>query len=210
MTKIKICGLTRPQDIDIANEVLPDYIGFVFAESRRLVTRAQAAALKEQLDTRIKAVGVFVNADIAEIVEIVNNGIIDLVQLHGDEDADYISELKQRIQAPIIKAVRVQSPVQILEAEALPCEYLLLDAFQKDAYGGTGTAFDYTVIPKLDKPFFLAGGLNAGNIKIAAALHPYCLDISSGVESDGKKDAVKIRKIIGIIRNDSPERLDKL
>lgn len=202
MTKIKICGLTRYQDIDIVNEVLPDYIGFVFAESKRRVTGEQAAAMKNMLDKRIKAVGVFVNADIDEIIKIAQSGVIDLVQLHGDEGKAYITELKQRIETPIIKAVRVQNPAQVLEAETLPCNYLLLDAYQKSAYGGTGTAFDYSLIPELKMPYFLAGGLNVQNIKKAMEMHPYCLDISSGVETDGVKDAEKIRELIGMIRED--------
>ncbi len=201
MIKIKLCGLTRLQDIDIVNEVLPDYIGFVFAESRRKVCVEQAFNMKKCLNSSIKAVGVFVNAPSEDILSLCQNGIIDLVQLHGDEDAGYIEELKRNVSQPIIKAVRVQSPEIVLKAELLPCDYLLLDAYQKNAYGGTGTSFDYTLIPALQKPFFLAGGLNAGNIKKAALLNPYCLDISSGVETDGNKDAAKIREIIGIIRS---------
>lgn len=200
MSKIKICGLTRSQDIDIVNETMPDYIGFVFAESRRRVTHTQAAAMKKRLSGSIKAVGVFVNADIEEIAELCNRGVIDLVQLHGDEDSDDILSLKKKIKCPIIKAARVQNPQQIIRAQALPCDYLLLDTYQKEQYGGTGTAFDYALIPTLQKPFFLAGGLNADNIKNAADVSPYCLDISSGVETDGVKDAGKIREIIRIIR----------
>lgn len=200
MTKIKICGLTRQEDIDIVNEVLPDYIGFVFAESRRRVSPEEAAALKMRLDERIRAVGVFVNADIADIEALCRNSVIDLVQLHGDEDSDYIAALMKKISCPVIKAVRVQSTQQVLDTAALPVDYLLLDTYKKDAYGGTGTVFDYKLIPKLDKPFFLAGGLNAGNIKEAMAASPYCLDISSGVETDGVKDGAKIREIVGTIR----------
>lgn len=200
MIKIKICGLTRPQDIDIVNETMPDYIGFVFAESRRRVTHTQATAMKKRLSGSVKAVGVFVNADTDEIAELCNRGVIDLVQLHGDEDSDYILSLKKKIKCPIIKAVRVQNPQQITRAQALPCDYLLLDTYQKEQYGGTGAAFDYTLIPKMHKPFFLAGGLNGDNIEKAADVSPYCLDISSGVETDGVKDAGKIREIIRIIR----------
>lgn len=202
MTKIKICGLFRQRDIDIVNEALPDYIGFVFAESRRRVTPEHAALLKAKLDPRIKAVGVFVNSKIGEVAELMNAGIIDLVQLHGGEDAAYIHELTRRSRCPVIKAVRVQSAAQVLAAEALPCDYLLLDAYHKDVCGGTGTSFDYTLIPRLTKPYFLAGGLNAGNVNKALELQPYCLDISSGVETDGVKDAVKIKEMTRIIRNE--------
>ncbi|NMA25615.1 MAG: phosphoribosylanthranilate isomerase [Clostridiales bacterium] len=196
MTKLKICGLTRQQDVDIVNGALPDFIGFVFADSRRRVTPEQAAAMKARLDPRIQAVGVFVNAEIEMIADISNAGIVNLVQLHGGEDAAYITELRSKIARPVIKAVRVRSAAQVLRADALPCDYLLLDAFRKDAYGGTGTAFDYALIPKLQKPYFLAGGLNAGNIRRALELQPYCLDVSSGAETDGVKDAEKIREIM--------------
>jgi phosphoribosylanthranilate isomerase len=200
MVKIKICGLTRQEDIDVVNEALPDYIGFVFAESKRKIYIEQAFKIKKSLDHRIKAVGVFVNAEPEEIARIADNGIIDLIQLHGDEDAGYIAELKRKTGLPVIKAVRVQRPEQVLETQALPCDYLLLDTFSKNAYGGTGITFDYAMIPTLTKPFFLAGGLDADNIKNAAKLNPFCLDISSGVETDGVKDAGKIREIIRIIR----------
>lgn len=202
MPKIKICGLTRLQDINVVNEVLPDYIGFVFAESRRRVTPDQAAEMKKRLNGSVKTAGVFVNADMAEIERVAAGGVIDLVQLHGDEDAVYIRALKHSTDLPIIKAVRVQSAEQVQAAETLPCDYLLLDTFSKNAYGGTGTTFDYALIPALTKPFFLAGGLNAGNVTKAAAAGPYCLDISSGVETDGVKDAEKIREIIKIIKEE--------
>lgn len=202
MMKIKICGLTRPQDIDAVNEAMPDYIGFVFAESRRKVTFSLAAEMKSRLNGAVKAVGVFVNADTDEIAGLCSQGVVDLVQLHGDEDSDYILTLKKKVKCPIIKAVRVQNPRQLLRAQALPCDYLLLDTYRKEQYGGTGAAFDYALIPAMRKPFFLAGGLNAENIKQAAAVRPYCLDISSGVETDGVKDAVKIKEIIRIIREE--------
>jgi phosphoribosylanthranilate isomerase len=200
MPKIKICGLTRPEDIDIVNEVLPDYIGFVFAPSRRQVTPGAAAALKQRLDDRIKAVGVFVNGRIDEIARLRRHGIIDLIQLHGDEDEGYVAGLKERVDAPVIKAVRVRNPEQVSAAARLPCEFLLLDTYQKDAYGGTGAAFDYSLIPPLQKPYFLAGGLQAGNIRAVVSHRPYCLDVSSGVETESVKDAAKVREIVRLVR----------
>jgi phosphoribosylanthranilate isomerase len=203
MTKIKICGLSRMQDIEIVNEVLPDDIGFVFAESRRRVSHRQAQEMKSALDKRILAVGVFVNAAPDEIIQLCRTNCIDIIQLHGDEDLAYITALKKRVPNPIIKAVRVQSASQILAAQALPCDYLLLDTYQKDAYGGSGKSFDRSLIPKLEKPFFLAGGLNSGNIKTAITdCHPYCLDVSSGAEKDGVKDREKIKEIIRIVRGE--------
>ncbi len=190
------------QDADIVNEALPDYIGFIFAESKRKIYIEQAFNIKKSLNSNIKTVGVFVNAGIDEIKRIVGSGAVDLIQLHGDEDSSYISALKRSIRCPVIKAVRVQNSQQISAAQAMPCDYLLLDTYHKDAYGGTGQSFDYSLIPKLEKPYFLAGGLSAQNIKKAAAVQPYCLDISSGVETDGVKDVEKVNEIIRLIREE--------
>lgn len=202
MTKIKICGLTREEDIAAANRYLPDYIGFVFVESRRQVTPEQAHHLKKGLDPQIKAVGVFVNASLENIAALCGAGTIDLVQLHGDESSDYIRALKEKTTCPVIKAVRVQSPQQILQAQSLPCDLLLLDACQAGQYGGSGTAFDRSLIPPLYKPFFLAGGLDRVNIAQAIQeCHPFGVDMSSGVETNGVKDEIKIRDIIAIIRS---------
>ena len=202
MTKVKICGLSRIEDIGAVNLALPDYIGFVFAESRRKVDFVQAGRLKDLLDKRILTVGVFVNADIKDIFDHCKSGIIDLIQLHGDEDENYINELKILVPDPIIKAVRVKSRKDILEAEELPADYLLLDTYQKDLYGGSGAIFDWSLIPQIDKPYFLAGGLNEGNLNDALKHKPYCLDISSGVETNGFKDKSKIIEVVKMIRSD--------
>lgn len=205
MSKIKICGLSRPCDIDAVNEALPDYIGFVFAKSPREVGFFQAAALKQRLDERIEAVGVFVDTAVEIISALCQDRVIDMVQLHGNEDADYIKRLKQAVSVPVIKVVRVQSTSQIIEAQAFDCSYLLLDTWQKDRQGGSGHVFDWSMIPKLDKPFFLAGGLNAANIKEAASYHPYCLDVSSGVETHDKKDRQKILELVRKVRSEKNE-----
>jgi phosphoribosylanthranilate isomerase len=202
MTRIKICGLTRREDIESVNRWLPDYIGFVFCPSRRQVTAEQAGRLKAALDSRIKAVGVFVNAPAGSIVNLCTSRVIDLVQLHGDENEGYVEELKHKIDCPLIKAVRVQSPAQVLQAEQLPCDLLLLDAYQKDQYGGSGKSFDYAMIPALKKPFILAGGLEGSSIiQAIGRCRPYGVDVSSGVETDGVKDDVKIKAIIRNVRN---------
>ena len=148
MTKIKICGLKRTEDISYVNELLPDFAGFVFAKSSRQVDAKKTAELKKQLSPKIKAVGVFVNAEPEFIDKLYQKQIIDLAQLHGDETADYIHRLKNLCPSlPLIKAVRVQSTKQILETEKLPCDYLLLDTWQKDSYGGSGKTFDRSLIP---------------------------------------------------------------
>lgn len=202
MTKIKICGLTRKEDIESVNRWLPDYIGFVFCESRRQVTPEQAGLLKAGLDSRIKAVGVFVNEPVISIVKLCNTGVIDVVQLHGDESEEYIRELKNQIDCPVIKAVRVKSAEQIWQAEKLSCDLLLLDTYQKEQYGGSGKTFDYSMIPFLQKRFFLAGGLENSNIAQAIEkCNPYGVDISSGLETDGLKDENKIRQIIQTVRS---------
>lgn len=201
MTRIKICGLTRPEDIEAVNDYLPDYIGFVFAQSRRQVDETTAMALKCRLDARIAAVGVFVNEDISRIVRLCRVGVIDFVQLHGEEDDGYIRELKQKIRHPVIKAVRMKEGETMHPNGTRDCEFLLFDTYHKGQYGGSGEAFDWSMIHRPEKPYFLAGGLHNENVLHAIAqLHPYGVDISSGVETDGVKDAKKIGEIIASIR----------
>ncbi|MGN0469761.1 MAG: phosphoribosylanthranilate isomerase [Acutalibacteraceae bacterium] len=203
MSKIKICGLSRECDIDFVNTAKPDFIGFVFAEkSKRRVDFDTALKLKNQLDKNIQAVGVFVNNDMDFVLSLVNNGIIDLIQLHGDEDENCIISLKEKTSAKIIKAVRVKTTEDILRADKLPVDYLLLDTYTKGEYGGSGKTFDWNMIPKISKPYFLAGGLNAENIKSALKVGAYCLDVSSGAETDGKKDKDKIIKIVNTVRSE--------
>jgi phosphoribosylanthranilate isomerase len=202
MTKIKLCGLKRIEDIEYVNKYQPDYIGFVFAKSSRFINDTLAFQLKSRLDERIQAVGVFVNEPMEHIISLCRNKVIDAVQLHGDEDEAYMRKLKGFISNSIIKAIRVQSRDQIEAAQNLSCDYLLLDTYQKAQYGGSGIAFDHSVIPKSCKPFFLAGGLNKENIvKAIKDSNPYCIDVSSGVETDGVKDEGKIKEIIDMVRN---------
>lgn len=202
MTKIKVCGLKRPEDITFANKYHPNYIGFVFAKSSRQVTPETARELKALLDPDILSVGVFVNAPMEEISFLYKEGIIDLAQLHGDESTEYLQQLKTlHPSLPTIRAVRVQSREQILEAEQLPCDYLLLDTWSPNAYGGSGHGFDKSLIPPLTKPWFLAGGLTPDNVcDNILACHPYGVDASSSLESDGYKDKEKIKNFVEHIR----------
>lgn len=205
MTKVKICGLRRPEDVAMVNRWRPDYAGFVFAAGKRQVTKEQARALRQQLDPAIPAVGVFVRAAVDVVSDLVNVGIIQLIQLHGDEDAGYIAELRKRTKAPIIKVIRVKEKESLEHLETWDCEYFLLDAFSKSQYGGLGKTFDHNLLKdlKLPKPFFLAGGLNEGNIEDAlTCVHPYAVDTSSGVETDGVKDEEKIRGFIRAVRKE--------
>lgn len=202
MTKIKICGLKRPEDVAYVNEFLPEYAGFVFAESSRQVDAKKARQLKALLSSEIQAVGVFVNASVEDIAFLYQEHIIDLAQLHGDETEGYIKKLKGRCpRLPLIKAVRVKNTRQILDAEKLPCDYLLLDTWQKDSYGGSGKSFDKSLIPFLKKPWFLAGGLSAENVNENINLsNPWAVDVSSAVETATYKDRQKIQQFIASVR----------
>jgi phosphoribosylanthranilate isomerase len=206
-TKIKICGLTRPEDIAAANQTLPDYIGFVFAPSRRRINEQTAKALKEQLSTKIKAVGVFVNHDIKAITKLYKSGTIDLIQLHGDEDDEYIKTLKTHCDCPVIKAIGIGKTFPALPKNPQNIDYILFDTSSSSGErGGTGEVFDWNLLKKYNEsphnnpPFFLAGGLNAANItKAIQALNPFCIDISSGAETNGQKDANKIKELVRLV-----------
>ena len=202
MVKVKICGLRRAEDIAMVNEFHPDFVGFVFADSKRKVDSKTAKLLRKELRRDIPAVGVFVNEDVEIIRSLCRQEIIQMVQLHGDEDEEYMKELKNQLpEIPVIKAVRVRSKEQILETEKTECDYLLLDTYVKDMYGGSGKTFDKGMIPDLKKPYFLAGGLDASNvIDNRRVCHPYAVDVSSAMEIDGWKDAGKIKEFLERIR----------
>ena len=213
MQKIKLCGMMKPCDIEYANRVKPDFVGFIFANTRRKISAAQAKQFREALDAEIPAVGVFVNEDIPVITSLVQDGCIDMIQLHGEEDADYIRCLREVCDVPVIKAVKVQTVEQIRQTATLPVDYLLLDTYRKGVLGGTGEAFDWELLREakaaagdtaegelFGKPYFLAGGLHAGNLREAAALGSYGLDVSSGIETDGSKDFDKMAEVMELVR----------
>lgn len=202
MTKVKICGIRRPQDVEMINHLMPDYAGFVFAKSKRQVQEDQALRLREQMRPEISAVGVFVQEDVERIVRLCRTGTIQMIQLHGGEDEAYIQRLHTEVpEVPVIKAVRVKSGEQILEEQMLPCEYLLLDTYVSGVYGGSGQQFDKRLIPELKKPFFLAGGLDGSNVQENIRIcHPYAVDVSSAVETDGVKDFRKIEQFLRMVR----------
>ncbi|MGN1030642.1 MAG: phosphoribosylanthranilate isomerase, partial [Butyricicoccaceae bacterium] len=150
----------------------------------------------------IPAVGVFVNEPLEHVVSLCERGIIDLIQLHGDETDTYVQRLRARVHNPIIRALRVRCAEQILEADAKGFDYLLLDAYNKNAYGGTGESFQWSIIPPLNTPYFLAGGLDENNLAAAAAAtNAMCLDLSSSAETNGAKDPEKMRRLISIVRS---------
>ena len=199
MTKIKFCGLTGDCDIDAANELRPEYIGFVFApKSKRYVAPERAAELKRQLAAGIKAVGVFVNDDLYHVAELLNRGIIDIAQLHGSEDEEYIGHLRQLTGKPIIRAFRIKTAEDIAEAEKCTADHVLLDSG-----AGTGEVFDWKLIKNMKRPYFLAGGLSPDNVENAVEqLSPYAVDVSSGIETDGVKDKAKMAAFAAAVRGE--------
>lgn len=207
MTKIKICGLTRIEDIEAVNEFLPDYAGFVFAPSRRQVTLEQADILSGRLSPSICPVGVFVDQPEEMIAELVRRGIIRMVQLHGKETPEFARNLKRHLREAcaessvmVVKAVSMDTPGELIKWNHSDVDFLLLD---KGA-GGTGVQFDHDLISQaepMEKPWFLAGGMSAENVLAAIRrFRPYGIDVSSGVETDGKKDREKIRRMIELVR----------
>lgn len=199
MTKIKICGLKSEEDISYVNELKPDYIGFVFLQGRaRYVSPEKAAYLKTLLDPSIQSVGVFVNEPLENVAALLQSETIQIAQLHGQEDADYAQALKRLCNKPIIKAFIIKTRKDIEQALDYPCDYLLLDNGL-----GTGEAFDWFLVRDLNRPFFLAGGLTPRNVKDAISMtHPYGVDTSSGVETDGHKDYAKIKAFIDTVRKE--------
>ena len=199
MTKIKMCGLTSYEDIKAANELRPDYIGFVFAKkSKRFVTFEKAKALRAGLECSVKAVGVFVDEDIRTVAELLNCGIIDIAQLHGNETDDYIKILKELTGKPVIKAFKIRSSSDIEKAEKCTADMILLDAGM-----GDGKLFDWSLVSGFKRPYFLAGGLDCTNAESAVArLHPYALDVSSGVETNNLKDIQKMTAFINAVRKE--------
>lgn len=197
MTKIKICGLQSEDDISYVNELMPDYIGFVFLQGRRrYISPDDAAHLKSLLDPTIQSVGVFVNESVENVASLLQNGTIQMAQLHGQEDENYAKNLKSMCDKPIIKAFIIKSEEDIKKALAYPSDYLLLDNGL-----GTGETFDWSLIRNIDRPFFLAGGLNSENVREAISLTgPYAVDTSSGVETDHRKDYNKIKAFIDAVR----------
>ncbi len=201
MVNIKVCGLKRVEDIDMVNEVKPEFVGFVFAKSTREVRPELAKELIEKLDKDIKAVGVFVNEDPAKVNHIASYCGLDVVQLHGEEDPLYC----KRIEYPMWKAIAVKDESSIHKLKNYPLvEGFLLDTYSKEVKGGTGKAFNWDIVKDLHKDYkiILAGGLKPENIAEAIqTVHPYCVDVSSGVEKDGVKDQELITKFVENVRS---------
>lgn len=198
-TKIKICGLRRREDILAVNEAKPDYCGFIieFPSSFRSVTADEVRELVKELDPEIRPVGVFVNAPMELVRTLLDDGTLALAQLHGQEDESYIRELKTYTDKLIIKAFSIKIAEDIEKALQSSADYILLD----QGGGGTGKTFDWSLIPEIQRPFFLAGGIGASNLGQAIReIHPYAVDLSSSVETEKRKDPMKIRQVVDIVR----------
>lgn len=207
MTKIKICGLSRREDIESVNMVSPDYIGFImgFPKSHRNITIERAKTLRAGLKEEIQVVGVFVDAEISMIVDACAKKVIDIIQLHGREDIRYIERLKAvlasvEVQAKIIKAIQVNSKEDLTLIKEVPADMILLDAGMGD--GKLFSQEQMELLKSVNRDYFLAGGLNPENVsELLESLHPFGVDVSSGVETEKKKDRKKIRRFVQNVRD---------
>lgn len=197
MTKIKMCGLSRQCDIDYANQLMPEYIGFVFVEnSKRYASPKKAFELRNNLNSKIISVGVFVDADINFISEIVKQKTIDMVQLHGSENDEYIRNLRKLISIPIIQAFTIKTKEDINKAKKSSAEYILFDSGK-----GSGKTFNHSLIKDINRDYFLAGGITIENIKqVTEKFKPYAIDASSSLETNGYKDFYKMRAFADALR----------
>lgn len=199
MAKLKICGLTCEEDIAAVNEVKPDFAGFVIEVPgrKRSLTAKQVKVLVKGLDKNILPVGVFVNAAPELPISLLRDGTLWAAQLHGDEDEEYIEKIQNMTGKPVIKAFSIKTPEDVQRALRSPADYILLD----QGTGGTGEPFDWTLVPPVRRPFFLAGGIGPENIRRAiGTLHPWAVDMSSGLENEGRKDPAKLRQITGMLK----------
>ena len=198
-TKIKICGLRRREDILAVNEAKPDYCGFIieFPRSFRSITADKVRELVRELSPKIRAVGVFVNAPIELVRDLLNDGTLALAQLHGQESQEYIQELKVLTEKPLIQAFSIKSKEDVERARESVADYILLD----QGSGGTGKVFDWSLVGEVGRPYFLAGGLDVENLREAIGLlHPWAVDLSSSLEIDGIKNAGRICQAVEIVR----------
>ena len=199
MTKVKLCGLSRECDIAAVNELRPDLVGFVFAKkSKRYVSPERAAQLRALLAPGILAAGVFVNEPVESVAGLLDRGVIDVAQLHGSEDAAYIASLRALTDKPIFRAFKIKSEDDLPAIESCTADLVLLDSG-----AGTGKTFDWSLVQSVRRPYFLVGGLDPENVADAiAALYPYGVDVSSGIETDGVKDEVKMAAFVAAARRE--------
>ena len=203
MSRIKICGLRRPEDIAAVNEARPDYCGFIveYPKSRRSIDRTTLRELVRGLREKIVPVGVFVNATKELVAELLEEGTIQIAQLHGQESQEYIQELKVLTEKPLIQAFSIKSKEDVERARESVADYILLD----QGSGGTGKVFDWSLVGEDGRPYLLPGGLDVENLREAIGLlHPWAVDLSSSLEIDGMKDAGRICQAVEIVRMEEP------
>lgn len=198
--KIKLCGIRTANDVHLINEAQPDFCGFIveFPKSFRSVSESELRNLAAQVSPEINKVGVFVNAPQDLVIRLLQENVIDLAQLHGQEDNIYIEEIKSKTGKQVIKAFSIKTKEDVQKALESPADYILLD----QGGGGTGQTFDWSLIPPINRPWFLAGGLNTDNLHTAIEdLHPWGIDLSSSLETNKKKDPAKIKRIMELIHH---------
>lgn len=198
MAKVKISGISHEVEIGIMNELRPDYVGFMFVpRSKRFIAPEHAGMLRSKLNPKIKTVGVFANASLQTVAMCIEVSGIEIIQLHGDETKEYIAALRELIHCPIIKAFKVTRAIDAERAMNTTADYVLLDSG-----GGSGKSFDWSLICNTNRKYFLAGGLTADNVAQALSIspQPYCLDVSTGVESNRLKDYRKVMKFLIAVR----------
>lgn len=198
--KIKICGINRSVDVQYINASQPDYVGFIvnFPKSHRSVTYEQLDSLSGQVDAAVKKVGVFVDESPEKIAQLLNEGTLDIAQLHGRQDEDFVHRLRSLTDKEIWKAFSIENEEDLRQAEASSADLVLLD----NKGGGTGQVFDHSLIQDFQRPYLLAGGMDEETIPLALEEYaPFGIDTSSGTETDKKKDPEKIENIIRMVRN---------
>lgn len=211
MTGVKICGMTDPAHFEELAALPVDYVGFVFAPSRRRLDLAAFARMNLDSLDGLKTVGVFVNPTVEWIEEVVAANRLDMIQLHGDESPEFCRRVKERFGKPVIKAVKSGQYEMLCRQEPF-FDILLVDSSSPQGFGGLGVPFDWTVIPRFQRlargwgiPLWVAGGIHEGNVgELIASYHPDLVDCSSGVETDGVKDMEKIRRFVGKVKGYDP------
>ena len=209
--KVKMCGISKVETIPAIVDAKPDYMGLVFAPSKRQVTVEQAKILIEELHKQcinhydikvVKTVGVFVNETLDNLVRIADTANLDAVQLHGDEDETFIQSLKERTNVEVWKAIQIRSAADVEKWIDSSADMLLFDAYHKDERGGTGEVFDWSSLDAFERTFMLAGGIDSTNVARAIrTVRPYGIDISSGIETNGVKDDEKITAFTKIVKS---------
>ena len=201
MVKVKICGICHEAEIGIMNELVPDFVGFVFVKkSRHFIAPEHAGYLRSKLRQGIKSVGVFANEALRSVAMCVETAGLNMVQLHGEETAEYIASLREYIRCPIMKVYKVARPIDAEKAMYSTADYVMLDG----GNAGDGKTFDWSLIRGVKRPYFLAGGLDPLNVSEAVKiLKPYAVDVSSGIETDGLKDKAKMSAFIEAVRKEN-------